>query len=109
MQTPARTSRGPVRLLSLPASDLIAAIPCAAVAVLLPAGAVFLQRNPHELAARSHTCFLEQLLKRSFHRTLRDVEARTNFLIAESFKHPVQHLTLPFRKRFGLVRSLRVF
>ena len=87
----------------------VTAIICAAVVVLLPAGTEFLQCNPHELAARPHTCFLEELLKRSFHRTLRDVETSANFLIAESFKHPVQHLTLPFRKRFGLVRSLRVF
>ena len=86
-----------------------ACIICAAVVVLLPAGPVFLECNPHELAARPHTCFLEQLLESSFHRTLRDVETRTNFLIAESLKDPVQHLSLSFRKRFGLVRPLRVF
>ena len=65
----------------------VTAIICAAVVVLLPAGTEFLQCNPHELAARPHTCFLEQLLESGLHRTLRDVETRTNFLIAETLKH----------------------
>lgn len=35
--------------------------------VLLPARAVFFQRNPDKLAAGSYACFLEQLLECRFH------------------------------------------
>ncbi len=74
----------------------ITAIICAAVVVLLPPATVLFQSNPHELAARPHTCFLEQLLESGFHRTFRDFETRTNFLIAEPLKHALQYLTLSF-------------
>ena len=57
----------------------------------------------------SYAFLLEELLKCSLYRTLRDVQTRPNFLIAESLKHTLQHLTLTLRKGFGPVPLFRVF
>ena len=68
------------------------------VVVLLPAAQVSFKGDPYELAAGPHACFLEELLESRFHRTLRDIETRPDFLIAEPLEHALQYLILPFRE-----------
>ncbi len=72
-----------------------------------PVAGVLFDGNAHQLTARTHAGFVEQLLQYGFDGTLRDLQIPGNLLVRETFEHRLKDGSLAGAQRLDRALVLR--